>query len=95
MGFSDGEDAPEGTVDDTVGCTNGDVLGADEALGESLRIALGDADTLGFPEGEELGAFDNDGALEGMAEELGAIDNDGALEGTAVDKLGRTDGDVL
>ena len=34
-------------------------------LGDSLGRALGDAETLGFPEGEKLGAFDNEGALEG------------------------------
>ena len=34
-------------------------------LGGSLVLALGDAEPLGLPEGEELGAFDNEGAPEG------------------------------
>ena len=38
-------------------------------LGDSLERALGDADTLGFSEGEELGAFDNEGAPEGTADD--------------------------
>ena len=38
-------------------------------LGDSLGRALGEADTLGFLEGEELGAFDNEGASEGSADD--------------------------
>jgi hypothetical protein len=30
------------------------VLGDEERLGDSLGLALGDADTLGFADGEEL-----------------------------------------
>ena len=34
-------------------------------LGDSLGRALGEADTIGFLEGEELGALDNEGIPEG------------------------------
>jgi hypothetical protein len=36
------------------------VLGGEERLGDSLGLSLG------FPDGEELGAFDFEGAPEGM-----------------------------
>jgi hypothetical protein len=50
-----------------------------ERQGYLLGLALSDADTLDFPEGEELGAFDLEGAPEGADD----------------DKLGGTDGVVL
>ena len=47
-----------------LGCIDGAVL--DDSLGR----ALGDPDdTLGFTDGEELGAFDNEGATEGSADD--------------------------
>jgi hypothetical protein len=48
---------PEGTDDDKLGRTYGNVVEVEERLG--------DADRLGFPEGEELGAFDLEGAPPG------------------------------
>ena len=44
-----------------------------------LGRPLSDTDTIGFPEGEELGAFDNEDAQDGSADE----------------RLGWTDGVVL
>ena len=37
------------------------MLGAAATFGDSLGLALGDAETLGFSEGEELGPFDLEG----------------------------------
>ena len=45
-----------------LGCIDGAVLG------DSLGRALGEADTIGFLEGEELGALENEGAQEGTAD---------------------------
>ena len=55
------------------------MLDASERLGDSLGRPLSDTDTIGFPEGEELGAFDNEDAQDGSADE----------------RLGWTDGVVL
>jgi len=53
--LGDTEGAPEGSADDRLGWTDGVVLGDDDILGDSLGLALGCGETLGFQEGEELG----------------------------------------
>ena len=63
----------EGVLEgDKVGWNDSAALGADEILGVSLGLALGEAETLGFSEGKEECV----------------LDNEGDPEGTAADKLG-------
>ena len=51
----DAEGAPEGSAGDRLGWTDGIVPGDDDILGDSLELAPGGGETLGFQEGEEPG----------------------------------------